>query len=393
MHRHVPPLRLTGGTVLMDGTLHKTDLSVAAGVIGHEHLPEIDVSGYYVLPGIVDLHGDAFERHIAPRPTAPFDMVHGLASADREAASCGITTAFLAQGWSWDGGIRSPGYAEDVMRALETYRPQALCDLRIQLRYETHMVSTENRFLQALRRFGVTYVVFNNHLPEALDEFSNDPVAVEIWARKHGRTTEQHVARMLQALKDAPEVSAHLARLACAMDRLGTVYGSHDDGDPELRRRYSEMGAQVAEFPTTFEAARRAVDMDDPVIMGAPNVVRGGSQSGNIAAVDLIREGLCHALVSDYYYPALPQAVWSLVDHEILDLPGAWAMVSSAPADILGLKDRGRIKAGSRADLVLINADTRAIEATISGGRIAALSGALATRFLARLDRMRVAAE
>jgi alpha-D-ribose 1-methylphosphonate 5-triphosphate diphosphatase len=393
MHRQVPPLRLTGGSVLMDGALVDADLSLADGVLGHDRLPDIDVSGYYVLPGIVDLHGDAFERHIAPRPTAPFDMVHGLASADHEAAACGVTTAYLAQGWSWDGGIRSPDYAEDVMQALETYRPQSLCDLRIQLRYETHMVASEERFLSALRRFGVTYAVFNDHLPEALAEFSEDPVGVEIWARKHGRTTEQHVARMLEALQDAPEVEAHLARLSRAMSDLGTAFGSHDDGDAETRMRYSRLGARVCEFPTTLEAAGTAAGLGDPIVMGAPNVVRGGSQSGNIAAVDLIRAGLCDALVSDYYYPALPQAVWALVDHGVLDLPRAWAMVSTAPAAILGHADRGRIWAGLRADLVLVNADTRAIEATIAGGRIAAMSGAIATRFLARLDRLRVAAE
>jgi alpha-D-ribose 1-methylphosphonate 5-triphosphate diphosphatase len=115
--------------------------------------------------------------------------------------------------------------------------------------------------------------------------------------------------------------------------------------------------------------------------MGAPNVVRGGSQTGNIAAAGLVAEGLCDALMSDYYYPALPQAAWALVDAGLRDLPSAWAMISTTPARIMGLADRGRLAAGLRADLVAMNAVTRRVEMTLSAGRVAHLSGELARRF------------
>ena len=127
--------------------------------------------------------------------------------------------------------------------------------------------------------------------------------------------------------------------------------------------------------------------------MGAPNVVRGGSQSGNIAAVDLIRRGLCDALVSDYYYPALAQAAFRLVDDGILDLPGAWALISAHPAQILHLPDRGVIAPGKRADLCVINAQTRRVEATLVAGRLTHLTGEAAQRFLGARAELAMAAE
>ncbi len=144
------------------------------------------------------------------------------------------------------------------------------------------------------------------------------------------------------------------------------------------------LGAQVAEFPLTKRAAAAAQAMQCPVIMGAPNVVRGKSQSGNQSASDLVAAGLCDALVSDYHLPALPLAAWSLVDRGILSLPAAWAMISTNPARILRLSDRGRLVPGLRADLVVVEAATRRIEATICAGRLTYLAGEAANRFLDR---------
>jgi alpha-D-ribose 1-methylphosphonate 5-triphosphate diphosphatase len=116
--------------------------------------------------------------------------------------------------------------------------------------------------------------------------------------------------------------------------------------------------------------------------MGAPNVARGGSQSGNIAAIDLIRAGLCDALVSDYHYPALGAAAFRLVDDGVMGLAQAWAMISTAPARIMGLTDRGTLVPCQRADVAIVNRATRRIEGTIAGGRIAYLSGAVAARMI-----------
>lgn len=389
----LPPLRLTGADVISDSVFQRRSLALADGMVTSDALPEVNLSGYWLLPGIIDLHGDAFERHLSPRPTAPFDKALGLASTDRELASNGVTTAWLAQCWSWEGGIRGADYAEAVMAALAAYRPQAMTDMRLQLRCETHMVETADRMIDAIDRHGIDYVVFNNHLPEALEAWNTAPLKVEAWARQSGRTGEDYIADVRAAADREPQVFRHLVRLAEAFDRLGVAYGSHDDPDAETRERYRMIGARIAEFPTDRGAAFTAKAMDDPVIMGAPNVVRGGSQSGNIAAAALVAEGLCDALVSDYYYPAMAQSAWTLTDKGLLDFPRAWALISTNPARIMGLRDRGSLSFGKRADIVVMNPETRMIEATISGGRLTYLAGEAGRRFLAQAQVARIAAE
>jgi len=393
MPSHLPPLRLTGATILRDGALQRRSLAIAEGRITRGPLPEIDMQGYLILPGIVDLHGDAFERHTAPRPTAPFPLETGLASADRDAAANGVTTAWLAQCWSWEGGLRGPDHAVRVMAALEAYRPRALTDLRIQIRAETHMIDTGEALLAAVRRYGIDYVVFNNHLTDALEMWEKAPSRVHGWAAAAGRSAEEHMAIVRDAAARARDVPRHLCRLAEAFDALGVSYGSHDDADGETRERFSMIGARIAEFPTTRRAAAAARAIGDPVLMGAPNVVRGGSQAGNVGALALIGEGLCDGLVSDYYYPALARAAWTLVDRGVMDLPAAWALISTRPAEILRLPDRGRLDVGRRADLVIVNERTRAIEATIAGGCLSYLAGEAGRRFLAAPQGLRLAAE
>jgi alpha-D-ribose 1-methylphosphonate 5-triphosphate diphosphatase len=317
-----------------------------------------------------------------------------LASVDRDAAANGVTTAWLAQSWSWEGGKRSPDYAEELLQDLDIFRKRALTDLRVQLRVETHMVDSGERLLAAVRRHGVDYVVFNNHLDEAVNAWDVKPNVIATWAAQHRVSPEELMEKVRNAKERSGEVPRFLCRLADAFDGLGVTYGSHDDETAETREWFSTIGAKICEFPTARSPAAVARAIGDPVLMGAPNVVRGGSQSGNIAAVDLIRDGLCQALVSDYHYPALSQAAFRLMDDGILDLPDAWAMISTIPAEIKRLPDRGRIAFGRRADLVVVNKETRAIEATIAGGKLTHLCGLAARRFMDAVSGgMQLAAE
>ena len=393
MPQKLPPLRLTGATVLRDGQMQDRSVVIEDGRISKGPHPAVDLSGFWILPGIIDLHGDAFERHIAPRPSAPFPIANGLASVDRDAATNGVTTAWLAQSWSWEGGKRSPDYAEDLLHALDAYRPRALTDLRVQLRVETHMVDSGARLLAAVRRHGIDYVVFNNHLDEAINAWQVKPGVIADWAAKHRISPEELMSKVTEAKERSGQVPRFLCRLAEAFDTMGVIYGSHDDETAETREWFSTIGARICEFPTARPPAAVARAIGDPVLMGAPNVVRGGSQGGNIAAVKLIRDGLCQALVSDYHYPALHQAAFHLVDQGITDLPCAWAMISTVPAQILRLPDRGRIEHGRRADLVVVNKQTQAIEATLSGGKLSHLCGLAARRFMGAGDGILLAAE
>ncbi|PTQ75897.1 alpha-D-ribose 1-methylphosphonate 5-triphosphate diphosphatase [Celeribacter persicus] len=389
----LPPLSFSGASVLIDGTFRNIPFSIAEGLISDETFPEIDLSGYLILPGIVDLHGDAFERHIAPRPRAPFPIRAGLASAARDAAAHGVTTAWFAQCWSWEGGLRGPDYAEELLAEMQAFEAHTPIDIRLQIRCETHMIDSRERLLAAIRRFGVDYVVFNNHLPEAIEIAKKEPLEFAAWAKRGGRTPEQFIKVLREAKDRKNEVPRHLCALAEAFDTLGVIYGSHDDPDAETREEFRALGAHIAEFPISEKAAAAAKAMGDPVLMGAPNVARGGSQAGNISAQKLIERGLCDALVSDYHYPTLAAAAWTLVDKGVKDLAQAWAMISTNPARIMQLSDRGTLTPGKRADFVVINAETREIEVTVSGGRIAYLAGRAGQRLAASGAPMRLAAE
>lgn len=390
----LPPLRLTGASTLVGTRFDACDIGVSNGqIVDPAGLPEVDLSGFWLLPGIIDLHGDGFERQVYPRPSAPFPLAAALAATDREAASHGVTTAYLAQSWSWEGGMRGPDRAEALMEAVLAHRAGALTDLRVQVRAETHLVAEVPRLIAAVERFRVDYVVFNDHLEEGFQMRRGNPDGFAHWARKAGLTEAEMATRMEAARAVARQVPRSLCALAEAFERLGVTYGSHDDPDAETREVYRLLGARVAEFPISVRAAAAAKAEDDPVLMGAPNVVRGGSQAGNIAAVDLIRQGLCDGLVSDYHIPALPMAAWRLVDDGVLPFERAWDLISGGPARVMRMADRGVVATGMRADLVVMDPETREIAATIAGGRMSHLSGRAAARFVEARGSLRMAAE
>jgi alpha-D-ribose 1-methylphosphonate 5-triphosphate diphosphatase len=393
----IPLLRLAGADVLGDDRFDEREVIVSDGMIkdvAHgQNAPTLMLDGYYVMPGIIDLHGDAFEHHIAPRPSAPFPIEMGLMGTDRDAAVCGITTAWMAQSWSWEGGLRGPDFAEELMRGVQDMRAQLLTDLRIQIRCETHTVETQERLLTAVRSYGIDYVVFNNHLEEAVETARNRPEQFEHWAKRTNRTGAEFLKIVEEAKAQANRVPRYLCSLANVFDMSGIKYGSHDDVDGAAREYYAMIGAKICEFPTGLGAGLAAKSWGDPVIMGAPNVVRGGSQAGNVSAMTMIREGLCTALVSDYHYPTLAQSAFAIARDGALTLAEAWALISRNPAQIMELKDRGHVLPGKRADLVIINKETQQIEGTMAQGRWSYLAASLAHQLSANVSYHRVAAE
>jgi alpha-D-ribose 1-methylphosphonate 5-triphosphate diphosphatase len=374
----LPALRFVGAEVLLPDGFTREPLSIAEGRIVGDGGRTVDLSGFRILPGVVDLHGDGFERHMAPRRGAVETPAMGLAALDAECGACGITTAMLAQFWSWEGGMRGPDFAIALAEALAA--AETLTDMRLQLRVETHMIDTFAALQAFVTRAGIGYVVWNDHLPHAQLAAGKRPPRLTGQALKAGRAPEAH-ERMLQALHaNAPKVMDALMEVAGAFKACGIRMGSHDDHSPADRARFRSIGADICEFPETLAAAEAAKAAGEPVIMGAPNVVRGGSHDGKIAAERLIEAGLVDALVSDYHYPSLSRAAARLSAR--YGWPGAWDLVSAGPARIMGWDDRGRIAEGSRADLVIMDAVGR-IGGTIAGGRASHLSGALAARVLA----------
>lgn len=377
-------LDIVGARVLLPGSgLVQERLSIACGQIVQSAVGrEINLSGYLVLPGIVDAHGDGFERHLAPRRGAMMQMSAGIIAVEAELAANGITTAVLAQFCSWEGGLRGPEFADQVFSAIRDVRGSLVTDLIGQLRFETHLLDAYDDLPDRLARWGVSYVVFNDHLPHDRLAAGRKPPRLTGQALKAGRNPDRHLELLQSLHQRGSEVPAALDRLTRVLAAAGMRMGSHDDKTAADREHWRARGARVSEFPETAEAAEAARSGGDAVVLGAPNVVRGGSHNGNVSALDLIAMELCDALASDYHYPSPRRAALLLAGSGVCDFATAWGLVSSGPARVLGLTDRGRLEVGKRADLVVLDAASERVAATISGGRISFMNGDVARRFI-----------
>ncbi|MGR3453244.1 alpha-D-ribose 1-methylphosphonate 5-triphosphate diphosphatase [Pseudooceanicola sp.] len=377
----LPDFHITGAQVLRPSGSDDAPLGVAGGrIVAGTPGRAVALPGWRVLPGIVDIHGDGFERHLAPRRGAVTDLRRGLRSLEAELAANGITTAVLAQFWSWEGGMRGPEFALAMLGALAEVHGSFATTLLAQLRVETHLLEDYDRIEAAVARFGVRYVVFNDHLPHAALEAGRKVPRLTGQALKSGRSPAAHLALIEALHARRAEVPEAVAGLAARLRARGVLLGSHDDAAAEGRAAWRARGAAIAEFPETSAAVEAAARAGDPVVMGAPNVMRGGSHAGKIAAAEVVRAGQCSALASDYHYPAPRIAALALAEE--IGLQAAWALVSSGPAGVLGLDDRGRLDAGLRADLVVVD-PAGDVGAVISGGEMRYCAGAVARAFIA----------
>ena len=375
-------LTLTGARVLRPDGWSDAPLAIRDGHVADSGGRAVDLTGHDVLPGIVDPHGDGFERHMAPRRGALRERDAGMVACAAELAANGITTAMLAQFWSWEGGMRGPDFAEEVFAATAAVAPTVPVDLRLQLRLETHYLESFDRAEEAVDRWGITQVVFNDHLPHDRLAEGRRPPRLTGQALKSGRNPEAHLALMMRLHAASDEVPEALDALCARLAAKGIAMGSHDDRTAGQRAEWRARGVRLSEFPETMEAARAAREGGDGVVLGAPNVVRGASHAGNIAASEIIAAGFCDALASDYHFPSPARAALRLVELGFLDMARAWDLVSAGPARLLGLHDRGHLSPGQRADLIIMDPRTRCIVATLAGGQVAWMSGPVAGRFL-----------
>jgi alpha-D-ribose 1-methylphosphonate 5-triphosphate diphosphatase len=372
-------IRIVNGSVLLphDG-LVKTGLDVTQGRIGGAGGGiRFDASGLLVLPGIVDLHGDAFERQIQPRPGVNFPV--GLALRDTEAQllSNGITTAFHGVTLSWEPGLRSLTAWRALLAALDA--GSWTCDMRIHLRWEAYNLEALETAVADIESGKVHLLAFNDHTPSILKKL-NDPVEGAKYSGRAGMKLDAFRAMADQIASRIDEVPAALDRIAAAARAAGLPMASHDDDTIPVRDSFRAKGARICEFPMAEEVGRAAAAAGDFVAMGCPNVVRGGSHLGWASAAQLAEARICTVLTSDYYYPAMMRAAFVLADRGVLDLAQAWALISKNPARAGGLTDRGTIEPGKRADLVVIDPATTRAVATIAGGRIAYLTAAGSAR-------------
>lgn len=355
---------LTHARLVLPDAVVKGTLVLRGGVIaevseGGSAVPAAeDLGGDYVLPGLIDLHTDHFEKHVLPRPGTRWDMVSAVLAHDAQMAAGGVTTSFdcVCVGVS----IKHPERREifrPMVEAVREARDKAMlrADHIVHLRCEVTDERVVELFDEVADHAAVGMMSLMDHAP----------------GHRQYPDVERFRARTMKnlALSEA-EADAHIERLRAA--QLDTVprnrvelaarararnlaLASHDDETVQHVEESAALGITVAEFPTTLAAAQAARDRSMKVIMGAPNLMRGGSHSGNVSAAELAAEGLLDNLASDYVPASLLQAAFRLTEEgHGLSLPEAVATVSANPAATARLTDRGRIAAGLKADLLRV---------------------------------------
>ena len=369
---------IEGGRALLGQELRDASLEIANGKISATEPAQgrgalgIDAGGLLVLPGIIDLHGDAFERQMMPRPGVDFPIDVALIDSDRQAISNGITTVFHGTTWSWEPGLRSGDNARKLLDAIEALRPRLAADTRFHLRHETYNLDAEAEIIQWLSEGRIDLFAFNDHS-------QIKPAKRGRAAERAGLSIEAFNELLDRILARGHDVPASIGRLAAAARAADIRMLSHDDSSPAMRQGFRAQGVDIAEFPINEETAREAAAAGDFIVFGAPNVVRGGSHTGWTKASDMIAKGLCSVLASDYYYPAQLLAAFRLVADGVLPLPAAWNLISAAPARAAGLADRGVLGAGHRADLILVDDEKPLrprVVAVIAAGRLVHLTDA-----------------
>jgi alpha-D-ribose 1-methylphosphonate 5-triphosphate diphosphatase len=375
---HAPtkrPFSIVGGRTLTPfGLESDVTLTVANGeILALGDRPEAvtwNAGGLLVLPGIVDIHGDAFERQLMPRPGVHFDTRLALFDTDRQLVANGITTAFHALTYSWEPGLRGIEAGRAFLAALDASRSELSCDTRLHLRWETFNLDTEAEVAEWLLKGQVGLLAFNDHTP-AMAERLDQPQAMQRYAERTGLSAGEFRKLLEHVVSRGPAVQPAIERLSEIARARHLPMASHDDDTPDIRRWYGSLGCAIAEFPKNESTARAAQEAGCDIIMGAPNVVRGGSHIALTSAAEMVAKNLCTILSSDYYYPALLHAALRLVRDRICPLPIAWRLISENPARAARLHDRGTLAAGRRADIVIVD-DRRGmprVVATFVAGR------------------------
>lgn len=342
---------VSGSLKMVDGRIADFDSAISM-------LPSaLDLEGDYLMPGLIELHTDNLERHLMPRPKAYWPALPALLGHDAELAAAGITTVYDALGvGDLDADAMRGQPLAPIVEALEAARKGGLLRIehRLHIRAELPAPNSAALFAPLEAHPLVGLISLMDHTP-GQRQWENEEHARAYFCGKKGWSREkfEHALHDWRDLQDQNSVPQRKYFVDHARGR-GIPLASHDDTVVEHVDVAHAEGAVISEFPTRAVAARAARDKGMSIVMGAPNVVRGSSHSGNVSAVEMAREGLLDALSSDYIPASLMLAAFRLTTEAGFTLPAALATVSRNPARALGLEDRGEIAQGLRADLTQV---------------------------------------
>ncbi|WP_182915213.1 alpha-D-ribose 1-methylphosphonate 5-triphosphate diphosphatase [Rhodopseudomonas palustris] len=351
--------------VLADRVIEHGWLAVADGriaEIGDSGVPAgaLDMGGDLLIPGLIELHTDHLEAHYMPRPKVQWNPVAAVVSYDGQLATCGITTVLDSlRVWREEGAEDVDGQAIVLAEAISAARDAHLLRAEhfLHLRCEIPMPNVVDEAKELIDRPDIRLMSLMDHTP-GQRQFRDEAKLRDYYRGKGAGMTDAELdvmfARRLYCKENYAD--ANMRAIVALAHQHAIPLASHDDTTAENVVEAIRDKVAVAEFPTTLEAARSLHEAGIDILMGAPNVVRGGSHSGNIAAIDLAREGLLDILSSDYIPSSLLMAALQLpLRAPAIDLPAAVRTVTKAPAEAVGLPDRGEIAVGKRADLIRVH--------------------------------------
>ena len=350
--------RLVLADAVVHGHVHVRDGHIADIGTGAVPPGAQDLEGDFLLPGLVELHTDHVEGHLSPRPKVRWNPCAAVLAHDAQIAASGITTVFDSLRIWPDQGVSSlDGELPRIIAALAEAGAAGLlrADHRIHLRCEVPTQSVVDDAAAVLRLSPVHLISLMDHTP-GQRQFASVEQFASYYMEKGGISPQEMDAIVDHrlAFQERYAVANRQALVALAHAH-GCVLASHDDATAAHVAQAVDEGVALAEFPTTHEAARLSHAAGIRVLMGAPNLVRGGSHTGNVAAEALAREGMLDILSSDYVPSSLLWAAFELPRRvPSIGLPEAVRLVSLNPARSAGLADRGEIAAGQRADLVRV---------------------------------------
>ncbi|WP_255527033.1 alpha-D-ribose 1-methylphosphonate 5-triphosphate diphosphatase [Nodosilinea sp. LEGE 07088] len=366
---------LSDATVLIDeGRFVAVDQTPKpSGYIG------LDVSGLRLVPGIVDIHGDAFERKICPRPGVTQPLPMAMVENDRALLAAGITTFFYSITDSFEPGLRSRATARSIVEYVYgEVGKSLLADSRIHIRHEQANTAHFEELCDWLQTGQVNLLSLNDHLPPSLDDDSLHRYTKGM--RQRIKVSDDEVRAIVRAAMDQREAGLQqLEDLVMLAHQVEVPVASHDDETAEDVATSRRRQVAIAEFPASIDLAAQSRAYGAAVLMGAPNLVRGGSHVGYMGVTDAVEAQVLDCLCSDYHYPSLFYAPFKLVALGLMELAQAWKLVSEYPARAAGLGDcKGAIAPGYAADALLLRPETQfhdGISAVYIGGREVARYG------------------
>ena len=314
----------------------------------------IDLTGRLLMPGMIDLHCDALEKEVEPRPNVHFPLDFACAQADIRNAAAGVTTVFHALSFAHhEFGVRNNLFAAEIAHAVHGRQQHPLVENRVHARCEVTDISASEILADLIGKNEVQLLSFMDHTP-GQGQFKDVAAYRSYLAGSYKKTEEELDDLLNRKVTDAQGTAELIKRLAKEAKAHGIPLASHDDDSPGRLGAMAELGVSISEFPVNIETARMAKSLGIFTLFGAPNVLRGTSQSGSMRALDAVLAGVADCLCGDYSAAALLPSVFKLTDLSGCELQDIVALVTRNPAQAAGLMDRGEIVVGKRADLIAV---------------------------------------